>query len=83
MSDLTTQQHYEVPGGTLKVILTTDRALTAVERDELDRIAAACVRFQEARRAVHGHPAGAGGDAAGEIDEAIWELGGEQDIMAG
>jgi hypothetical protein len=83
MSNLTTQQRYAVPGGTLKVVLTTYHTLTTVEREELDRIGVACVRFQELRRAAHRDPAVAGGDPAGDVDEAIWELGGEQEIMAG
>jgi hypothetical protein len=79
MTNLTTQQHYEVPGGTLKVILTTDHALSAAEREELDHIADACQAFQAHNRM---EPALAG-DAAAEVDEAIWELGGDQGIMAG
>jgi hypothetical protein len=82
MRSLTTQQHYEVPGGTLKVVLTTDHALTAVERADLDGIAAACAAFQAHEGAGHPEPAGAAGPAL-EIDEAIWELGGEQGITAG
>jgi len=79
MKTLTTQQHYDVPGGTLKIVLTTDHALTPVERADLDHIAAACAAFQahEAGR----HPAAAA--PALEVDEAIWELGGEQGITAG
>jgi hypothetical protein len=84
MTSLTTQQHYEMPGGTLRVILTTDHTLTSAEREELDRIAVACTRFQEVRRAIHAGGSGGGEDvAASEVDEAIWELGGEQDILAG
>ncbi|MEY2532534.1 MAG: hypothetical protein QOF29_444 [bacterium] len=83
MRTLTTQQHYEVPGGTLKVVLTTDHVLTTVERDELDRVADACVRFQVIQRSEHPHPPADGADPAGEVDAAIWEMGGEQSIMAG
>jgi hypothetical protein len=79
MKQLTTQQHYEVPGGTLKIVLTTDHALTSVERADLDDIAAACTAFQ-AREAGR-HPEVAA--PALEVDEAIWELGGEQGITAG
>ena len=79
MQTLTTQQHYEVPGGTLKVVLTTDHALTAVERADLDHIAAACAAFQA--RDAWRHPEAAA--PALEVDEAIWELGGEQGITAG
>ena len=83
MGNLITQQHYEVPGGTLKVILTTDHALSAVEREELDRIADACLTFQRLQRTGHPHVTASAGDPAGEVDEAIWELGGDEDIMAG
>jgi len=79
MKNLTTQQHYDVPGGTLTVVLTTDHALTAVERADLDHIAAACAAFQA--RDASRHPEAA--VPALEVDEAIWELGGEQDITAG
>ncbi len=83
MGNLTTQQHYEMPGGTLKVILTTDHVLTSIERDELDRIADACMTFQRLQRSGHPHAGPLTVDAAGEVDEAIWELGGDEDIMAG
>jgi hypothetical protein len=82
MNHLTTQQHYEVPGGTLRVILTTDHALSAAERMELDQIADACQSFGAQGRAVRPAPALAA-DPAAEVDEAIWELGGDQEIMAG
>jgi hypothetical protein len=80
MTNLTTQQHYEVPGGTLKVVLTTDHALSVVERADLDHIADACAAFQA--RSRHTEPAAAVAPAL-EVDEAIWELGGEQGITAG
>jgi hypothetical protein len=82
MKNLTTQQHYEVPGGTLKVVLTMDHALTAVERSGLDQIADACTAFQDHERTRHPEPAAAAGPAL-EVDEAIWELGGELGITAG
>ena len=82
MTRLTTQQHYEVPGGTLKVVLTTERALTALEREDLDHIAVACAAFQAHERTGHRDLAAAAAPA-GEVDEAIWELGGEQEITAG
>jgi hypothetical protein len=81
MKQLTTQQHYEVPGGTLKVVLTTDHALTAVEREDLDHIADACTAFQA--RDAWRHAESRAAAPALEIDEAIWELGGEQAISAG
>jgi hypothetical protein len=34
-----TTQHYESPGGSLRLILTTERPSTRDERDDLDRIA--------------------------------------------
>ena len=82
MKNLTTQQHYEVPGGTLTVVLRTDHALTAVERADLEGIAAACAAFQAHERSGHPDPVGAVLPAL-EVDEAIWELGGEQGITAG
>ena len=82
MKSLTTQQHYEVPGGTLKVVLTTDHVLTDVERTDLDHIADACSAFQARERSGHPEP-GAFVAQALEVDEAIWELGGEQGITAG
>jgi hypothetical protein len=83
MSNLTTQQHYEVPGGTLKVILTTDHALSEAERFELDHIAEACLEFQDRRHSGHLHEIIRAGAAAEEVDEALWELGGEGEISAG
>jgi hypothetical protein len=82
MTHLTTQQHYEVPGGTLKVILETDHPLSGVERDDLDRIGLACEEFAAHRPGTH--PAfGPGDDPAREVDEAIWDLGGDAAISAG
>jgi hypothetical protein len=79
MTNLTTQQRYEVPGGTLRVILTTDHTLSASERAELDQIAHACQAFQD-----HGRGGlAAAVDAAAEVDQAIWELGGDEGIVAG
>ena len=82
MTHLTTQQHYEVPGGTLKVILETDHALSGPERLDLDRIAVACEEFAAHGRGAHPEPA-PGDDPAREVDEAIWELGGDAAISAG
>jgi hypothetical protein len=82
MTNLTTQQHYEVPGGTLRVILTTDHTLSTAERDELDQIADACQSFAAHDRTPRRAPAPVA-DPAVEVDEAIWELGGDQEIMAG
>jgi hypothetical protein len=82
MTHLTTQQHYEVPGGTLRVILETDHALSSAERAELDTIATACEAFGAQARPLHPAPPREA-DPAREVDEAIWELGGDVDIMAG
>ena len=81
MTHLTTQQHYDLPGGTLKVILETDHPLSGLERDDLDRIAVACAEFAAHRPGTH--PAPPGDDPAREVDEAIWELGGDAHISAG
>src|SRR3954453_8800364 len=73
MTNLTTQHHYDVPGGTLKVVLTTDHVLTPVERAELDGIAAACAAFQAHERSGHlGAEVAAAFAPALEVDEAIW-----------
>jgi hypothetical protein len=82
MRNLTTQQRYEVPGGTLRVILETDHPLSAAERHELDQIADACEAFQAHKRAARPAPA-VEADPARDVDEAIWELGGEEEILAG
>jgi hypothetical protein len=82
MRNLTTQQRYEVPGGTLRVILETDHPLSAAERHELDHIANACEAFQAHRRAARSEPL-VEADPARDVDEAIWELGGEEEILAG
>jgi L-aminopeptidase/D-esterase-like protein len=71
---LTTQQHYEVAGGTLKVILTTDHALSGAEQRRLAGVGDACLAFQAGAPPV---------PAAPDLDEAIWELGGEEAICAG
>jgi uncharacterized membrane protein YdfJ with MMPL/SSD domain len=77
MRSITTQQHYEARGASLKVVLTTDHGLTPEEREDLDQIADACHAFADHHRPHH--HAGGGDD----IDEAIWELGGEEGITAG
>jgi hypothetical protein len=84
MTKLTTQQHYDVPGGTLKVVLDTDHTLSAAERERLDGIAAACLAFQADVGVRRRFPSDAVIEAvAGDIDIAIWELGGDQEISAG
>ena len=82
MRNLTTQQRYEVPGGTLRVILETDHPLSASERHEFDTIATACEAFQAHNRPAQVAPA-VGLDPARDVDAAIWELGGEEEILAG
>jgi hypothetical protein len=80
MARVTTDQHYEMPGGTLRLVLTTDHPLTHEEREDLDRIATACTAFQR-NHDVLGHRASREG--VDDIDEAIWELGGDEAISAG
>jgi hypothetical protein len=77
MRSITTQQHYEARGASLKVVLTTDHGLTPEEREDLDHIADACHAFAEHHRPHH-HPGG-----SEDMDQAIWELGGEEAITAG
>ena len=77
MRSITTQQHYEATGASLKVVLTTDHGLTPEEREDLDQIADACHAFAEHHRPHH-HPEG-----GEDMDEALWELGGEESITAG
>jgi hypothetical protein len=75
-----TTQHYEVPGGTLLLELNTERPPTREEREDLDRIADACTLFR-LHHLVRTHR-----DRASDLDdmdEAIWELGGEESISAG
>jgi hypothetical protein len=74
-----TSQHYEVPGGTLRVVLTTERPPTAEEREDLNRIADACDVFRS-HHLTHTHH-GVVADLD-DMDEAIWELGGDVAISA-
>jgi hypothetical protein len=75
-----TTQHYEVPGGTLRVVLTTEHPPTRDEREDLDRIADACTVFRSHHltRTHHGRA-----EDLEDMDEAIWELGGDESITAG
>ena len=75
-----TTQHYEVPGGSLRLTLTTERPPTSEEREDLDRIADACAVFRahHLERTHHEHK-----HDLDEMDEALWELGGEESISAG
>ena len=68
-----TVEHLEVAGGSLRVELTTDHALGHRELASLERIVDACENY--ARR----HPSLLHDD----IDDAITELGGEENICAG
>lgn len=71
----TAERCYEVDGGTLKVSLKTDHPLTRQEYDALDKVAESYVGCFEkvARRAR----------ARDDDDEAIYQLGGEENISAG
>jgi hypothetical protein len=75
-----TTQHYEVPGGTLRLELSTERPLTREEREDLDRIADACMIFRLHHLVRTHHDRASDLD---DMDEAIWELGGEESISAG
>ena len=70
---VTTQQHFEVPGGCLKLILTTDDPLTSTERAAFDDIAAACRAFQERR----------GPRPTGDRERAIPKLSGQEGMRGG
>jgi hypothetical protein len=71
---LVTQQHYEVAGGSLMLVLRTDHALSARERRALDRLALACSEYVRAAPAA---------DADDPFDVALDELGGAENICAG
>jgi len=71
---LLTQQHYEVAGGSLTLLLRTDHALSARELQALDRLALACGDYARAAP-----PA----DADDPFDVALEELGGADNICAG
>ena len=75
-----TTQHYEVPGGSLRLELNTERPPTREEREDLDRIADACTIFR-LHHLVRTHDGRA--SDLDDMDEAIWELGGEESISAG
>ncbi len=71
----TAERCYDVDGGALKVSLKTDHPLTRREYDALDKVAESYVRcFETVARAAR---------ARDENDEAIYELGGEENICAG
>jgi hypothetical protein len=71
----TADRCYELDGGRLKVSLSMDHAITAHEYEALDEVAAS---YFECFEKVS--PAAPAGD---ENDEAIYELGGEENICAG
>ena len=71
---LLTQQHYEVAGGSLTLLLRTDHALSPGERQALDRLASACSDYARAAP-----PA----DEDDPFDVALEELGGAENICAG
>ena len=71
----TAERCYEVDGGTLKVSLKTDHALTAREYEALDKVAESYVGcFEKVARAARRRE---------EDDEALYVLGGEEGICAG
>jgi hypothetical protein len=80
MTRLTTQQHHEVPGGTLRVTVETDHTLSPAELEGLADIASACRAFGAPAGRHHG---AVEFEASAEVDVAIWELGGDQGISAG
>jgi hypothetical protein len=63
----------EVEGGSLRLQLTTDHALGHREREAFDRIVDACKTYATC------HPS----SECDDIDEALAELGGEENICAG
>ena len=68
-----TVERLQVAGGSLRIELTTDHALNHLERASFERIVDTCQDY-----ARH-HPS-ANDD---EMDDAIAELGGEENITAG
>jgi hypothetical protein len=68
-----TTLHHEFRGGELRLVLTTDSPPTRLERERLDRITGECTALGPPRR----------DGACADVDEAIWELGGELAITAG
>ncbi len=71
----TAERCYDVDGGTLKVSLRTDHPLSRREYDALDKVAGSYVGcFEKVARAAR---------ARDESDDAIYALGGEEDICAG
>jgi hypothetical protein len=63
----------EVEGGALRVQLTTDHPLGHREREAFERIVDACRDYERC------HPSA----LCDDIDDAIAELGGEENICAG
>ncbi len=71
----TAERCYDLDGGRLKVSLSMDQPITAHEYEALDKVAASYVGcFEKVALAA---------PASDEIDEAIDELGGEENICAG
>jgi hypothetical protein len=63
----------DVAGGSLRIQLTTDHPIGHRERAAFERIVDACQDY------ARGHP----WSACDDIDEALAELGGEENICAG
>jgi hypothetical protein len=63
----------EVAGGSLRVQLTTDHALGHLEREAFERIVGACQDYATCHPCLD----------CDDIDEAMAELGGEENICAG
>ena len=70
----TTERCYDVTGGTLKLVLQTDHPLTQRELEALVRVAESYLGCFEKLRSE---------PRTDDEDEAIWELGGEENICAG
>jgi hypothetical protein len=71
----TAERCYDVDGGVLKVSLKTDHSLTDREYEALDRVAESYLGcFEKLARTRRERD---------ENDEAIYELGGEENITAG
>ena len=71
----TTERCYDVEGGTLKVVLTTDHSPSPRQYDALDGVAGSYLScFEKVHREL------VVGD---DDDRALWKLGGVENICAG
>jgi hypothetical protein len=71
----TTERCYDIEGGRLKLVLETDHGITEREVAALDRVAESYLTCFE----KVGDPP----RSFNEDDEAIYELGGEENVTAG